>query len=292
MSDLLFQNSTPLQRRNNLQFIELMKSASDVNANEGSISGASVQDNYATFDNDNKEYKHGNHTMNVIINPVLTYVVYALDTSSAQHVSNCCSQFYTAEELNNAKDILWQVADPDIIGPYKRRNDGSTRSREEALAVDVTEAMKKLDAAGFTPQLAVDPIGLHRIPKVTPAETEPIAMCERLVAMESRVKSLETSLSANVARTLSVEEKVEGMCGYANAARPTPPTVMPPPRTMKKAAPVNVTADVHATLVSNVPLDQTKIKPCATVQRPQNISRDARYQIAGGRKLEDRKSVV
>ena len=150
------------------------------------------------------------------------FVIYALDNSSTQHVSNCCVQFYTAEEQSLAKVMLWDIVDPQIIGRHKKRTDGSTPSKEEALANDITDALKKLDAASATPAVAVDLIGLNRIPTFTPAGTDSIFMCQKLVAMEARLKSFQETLSDNVIRTITIQDKVNNMTSYANAVQAMP----------------------------------------------------------------------
>ncbi len=154
----------------------------------------------------------------VIFNPVLSYVAFALDTSTTDHVNNCCVQFYDVEELNHAKDTLWNTVDNDLIGPYIRRRDGTTRSEAEALCIDITSAIQKLDLADKLPRIAVDYAGLHRIPKALPSETNALSMCERLVTMESRLKEMEYTLSNNVCKTMSIEEKVNNMTSYSSAA--------------------------------------------------------------------------
>ena len=130
-----------------------------------------TSDDTKVKDHEDRRTDQDDYTERVILNPVLCYMVHALDNSSTQHVSSCCSQFYTAEELKFAKDILWNIADKNVIGRSKNRIDGANRSKEEALANDITEALKKLDAAGATPRVAVDPMGLNRVPKITAAET-------------------------------------------------------------------------------------------------------------------------
>jgi hypothetical protein len=140
-----------------------------------------------------------------------------MDNSPVGYVTNCCIQFYTVEELTRAKDIIWDVADTDIVGPYIRRRDGPKRSAVDNVAADITGAIQKLDLAGMVPKVAVDPRGLNRIPKVIPAETNALSMCERLVVMESRIKQLEESMSDNVCKTISISEKVNNMTSYANA---------------------------------------------------------------------------
>ncbi len=42
----------------------------------------------------------------IVVNPVLTYVAHALDTSPIEHVNTCCVQFYSSEELNLASQMI------------------------------------------------------------------------------------------------------------------------------------------------------------------------------------------
>ena len=58
-----------------------------------------------------------------------------------------------------------------MIGVYTKRCDGSTRSVSDIIVLDITGAIQKLDIAGIILNVAVDPMGLNRIPKVTPSET-------------------------------------------------------------------------------------------------------------------------
>ena len=102
--------------------------------------GKPLEDYIETLSNDENGSCHGaaeeavpnvvvntsnNHTDTVIIDPVLFYVIYALDNSPAGYdVTNCCIKLYTIEELTRAKDIIWDVADSDVVGPYIKRRDG------------------------------------------------------------------------------------------------------------------------------------------------------------------------
>ena len=101
----------------------------------------------------------------------------------------------------------------------KKRTDGSTGPKEEALAYDISDALKKPDAAGATPAVAVEPIGLNRIPICTPAETDSISMCQKLVAMETRLKSFEETLGDYVIHTIAIQDEANNMTTYANAGR-------------------------------------------------------------------------
>lgn len=165
----------------------------------------------------------------IIVDPVLTYVAFSLDTSPAEYVNTCCVQFYTADELKRAKLLLWGKIGEDILGSNVKRRDGSSRSESEAIIMDITAAVQKLDALGKLPSFLVDPVGLHRIPKCNPSEMNSVSMCERLVQMEQRLKMVENSLSENVVKTLGMEEKVHKMTSYATVVTGRPSPSAPPP---------------------------------------------------------------
>jgi hypothetical protein len=165
----------------------------------------------------------------VILNSVLTYVVYALDNSTADDIISCCVQFYTCDELRLAQKSLWDNCDVNIIGPCVRRRDSSVRSEVEALTSDIIAAVQKLDSAGVLPTFAVDSIGLHRIPKCKPSETNTLSMCERLVTLETRLRSVEESLSDNVCRTLKIEDNMTYKPCYACVTKDTSANINRPP---------------------------------------------------------------
>jgi len=120
-------------------------------------------------------------------------------------------QFYSVEELTRAKDILWGTANSDVIGVYTEGLDGSIRSVSDIIASDITGAIQKLDIAGIVPI-----VELNRIPNVIPSETNALSMCERLAAVENRVRKLEVTVGENVSKTAVMVEKVEKGKGYGS----------------------------------------------------------------------------
>jgi len=97
---------------------------------------------------------------------------------------------YTAKELSLVMDMLYDIADSQIIGRNKNRTDGCTRSKKDVLANDLLYTLKKLDATGATLNIAVDPIGPNRTMTFTSNETISLSMCRRLVSMETILSHL------------------------------------------------------------------------------------------------------
>ncbi len=180
----------------------------------------------------------------VVLNAVLTYISNGLDNSPVEYISRCVHDFYTLEELTDAKDILWYVGDKDVIPKFTRRRDTSNRSVIDATISDIIEAIQALDAADIMPHFAVDRICLQRLPRVSPAEISSISVCERLAKLEQRMSTNEDSISVNVGKVIRLEESFSrttyaGIAGRSPTENQTivPERLvvnMPPPRTVPR----------------------------------------------------------
>ena len=62
-------------------------------------------------------------SVEVTLSPVLTYVIYSLDSSPVDLIKAACREFYTLEELQSAKETLWEIGDNSVLPPLKRRRD-------------------------------------------------------------------------------------------------------------------------------------------------------------------------
>ena len=155
------------------------------------------------------------HYQTVVINSVLVYVANSMSNSAADTIKKCCSDFYTYEELIAAKNLLWDVGDSKVLPTKKNRREGTTRPVIEAVIDDIVDGMTHLDARDIVPPFGVDILGLNRIPKVIPAETLSLSICERLVSLENRIRNTEDVLSNNVAKTMNLEEKISISTSYA-----------------------------------------------------------------------------
>ena len=154
-----------------------------------------------------------------MINAVLCYVTFSLNNPS-------CQEFYSIEELCMAKDILCKYADTNVRPQYRRR-DSTGRSELEAVICDILDRIKALDNAQKMPRYALDPAGLYRIPRSIPAENTHISVCEHLLTLESRLSSVEDTLSSNVCNTMQMEDSMSKAVPYADAAKIMPSSKLP-----------------------------------------------------------------
>ena len=96
--------------------------------------------------------------------------------------------------------------------------------------------------------MAVDSSGLHRIPKVIPAETNALSMCERMAVMESRIQQPEESMSVNVCKTITKGDKMDKITIYANAVTDGAVPAAPKPVYVKVSPPLRPNISVQCVL--------------------------------------------
>ena len=135
-------------------------------------------------------------TNGVVLDPVLTYIASGINTSTVQAVKAVCREFYSQAELLRAKDLLWKVADANIVGQIVTRKNSSKSDMGDKIADDLVTAVKKLGSAGVLPIFAVGPMGLARVPKASPHETMSINVCQRLNELEENMQKVLNVLSA------------------------------------------------------------------------------------------------
>ena len=154
----------------------------------------------------------------VTIDPMLTYVAHSINNSPIESVQRACRGFYTLEEVNKSKEILWNVGDENVLPPFKRRRDSPKMSEIDKTIEDIVSGVHKLDSSSKLPVFAVDPVGLGRIPKAMPAEMHPISVCERINRLEAQI----TQLADLEARMEQAERRIEKVpTSYAAAVAST-----------------------------------------------------------------------
>ena len=106
----------------------------------------------------------------VIVQPMLTYIVYALQSGTADKVKNAVLGYFANDQIQGAKDCLWENCNTPIIGDKQRRKDSSVRSDKEANVQDIINAISKLDEKEKMPCFAIDAYSLYMIPRSHPEE--------------------------------------------------------------------------------------------------------------------------
>jgi len=111
-----------------------------------------------------------------------------------------------------AKNLLWEIDNQTVL-PAKINMQSC-----EKLMEDIIDPLTGLDAENKLPRIAVDPLGLNRIPKIKPVESLSVSICERVRLLQPKLQSVDIELSVNVTRIIKLEGKVNAPTTYASLA--------------------------------------------------------------------------
>ena len=154
-----------------------------------------------------------------VTQPLLAYMAYALQSSTAEHVRTVITGHFTVADITEAKMTLWKQCGGEIIGvDMPRRRDSNARSIAEAHVQDMLMAMNKLDNADKLPLFMIDAYSLGKIPRWHPEEVNTISLADRMLRTENKVAALQEAVDRNTAESLVRRDAHERMT-YANAAR-------------------------------------------------------------------------
>ncbi|ELT92058.1 hypothetical protein CAPTEDRAFT_212951, partial [Capitella teleta] len=115
-----------------------------------------------------------------------------------------------ADELLEAKNLLWDAANNDIIGRNTVRRNTVRGSETLKIVDDIFDALTSLNNLDATPKFAVGPEQLNRMPKASANEALPISICERINCLETQMRQLMEQMIAPKHRLrLSYSEAVQ-----------------------------------------------------------------------------------
>ena len=144
-----------------------------------------------------------------ILNPVLAYSVYGLLNGSAANVRAAVLGYFTADQINEAKDVLWENCDQSVIGTKYLRREGTVTSKVEANVGDIFKALQKLDSEEKMPDIGVSSKDLGNIPQSHPEELNNISLVDRLNTMEKRLTKFQEVLDRTVCENMELKDKVD-----------------------------------------------------------------------------------
>ena len=145
---------------------------------------------------------------NVVLQPILAYVHYALQSDTADTIKKAVLGLFTVNDIKEAKDILVQHADNSITGAVKSRQDGVTRTQSEADAQDIINAMIKLDRAPSMPIFAVPSLQLGIIPRSHPEELNNITLVDKLHQLDEKWTRCQELMDRAPCENMTLTERV------------------------------------------------------------------------------------
>ena len=155
----------------------------------------------------------------VLIDPVIGYIVFSLQSGSIENVKNAVLGHFTEEQISLAKDILWSHCDSKIIGLRPKRKVSPSRSVREADVMDILQAWAKLETSDNLPMVAISAFSLGVIPRSHPEELNNISFLDRLNRMEKRMSNMQTGLDEVVAQNLYLRDSLRAISSYSNVVK-------------------------------------------------------------------------
>ncbi|ELU15695.1 hypothetical protein CAPTEDRAFT_201113 [Capitella teleta] len=146
----------------------------------------------------------------IILSNVLAYAAYGVATSTSDHTKEACVDFFSSEEIIDARDLLWGKCENGVLPKMIKRQNTTTKKGLLLTTSDIIEAIQKLGDSGSMPIFAVEFSSLGRLPLAKPSGKCPISLCERMAKLEARARtssvwSLESAASKSDAPTEGFE---------------------------------------------------------------------------------------
>ena len=153
-------------------------------------------------------------------NALLAYTVYSMQSGTAEKITSVVRAHFTIDDVIIAKDKLWDAADQSIIGPRKRRRDGTIKSEKHSHTEDVVTALYQLDAADKMPHITLSAMDLGCIPRSHPEELNEISMADRLNRMEERLSALTEVVDRTVGINMTLKDQMNAIQQDSHASFP------------------------------------------------------------------------
>lgn len=159
----------------------------------------------------------------IILNNVLAYAAYGVATSTSDHTKEACVDFFSSEEIIDARDLLWGKCENGILPKMIKRQNTTTKKGLLLTTSDIIEAIQKLGDSGSMPIFAVEFSSLGRLPLAKPSEKCPISLCERMAKLEARVGECESAMTETNCAIASMQSKISYASIAMQPAGPAPP---------------------------------------------------------------------
>ena len=156
--------------------------------------------------------------------PLLSYLSLIQHESSKDMMKTAILEFYSDAEISEAKEILWNTYDEELLGKKQKRNLGGDRSIREKETDDILEALSLVDRnQNEWDCVTFCCVNWRRLPRSSPEELNMISILDRLAVVEQKLKRVNEVSSSHTAQLVAVEWDMSEM------KKTAPPPAMPPP---------------------------------------------------------------
>ena len=159
----------------------------------------------------------------------MTYVVYGLNSGTTSAVKRAVLGHFTDEKVSQAKDILFENCEKEIIGDKKKRVTTSARSNTEANLDDVIAAIQLLGPKRKLPTFAVSACDMSNMPRSHPEEINNISMADRMNRLEETVEALKGLVDRTLTENSQIKEELKELKSVHVPLTYTDKIKIPPP---------------------------------------------------------------
>ena len=140
------------------------------------------------------------------ISEILAYACHYMHNSTLDNIKKVIESFYTEDEVNEGKRLLWDVSKDDL-DPFVTRKKTNKRSCSSANIDDIFEALIKLDANEKLPKFVA--YNISKIPDRQPEEFNLLFIIDRLNNVEKKIKLHMETLSNHAVDIIMLKENNE-----------------------------------------------------------------------------------
>ena len=100
------------------------------------------------------------------------------------------NETFSLEEVKSVRTTLWELCHEGYLPAVKNRQATARRSEQQAIVGDIVEWLHILTELDKRSCLVVNVSGLARISKFQIEEINETALCEKMVRMETKIRSM------------------------------------------------------------------------------------------------------
>ena len=166
-------------------------------------------------DDDEYDDEETDGAADLVANELLTYAFTYIDNSSPEMLMKTIEEFYSDNEIHDAKETLWQVYGPVLQGTKSRRS-GSVRTAAKAEVEDIIlNGVLALRNKDIEMSVQFCALNIKRLPRFSPEEINMQTILNRVAKLEMQMKGVQDQCSYNAARITVVESERSGPA-YSN----------------------------------------------------------------------------
>lgn len=256
--------------------------------------------------NDMQSFNGSANRRDIILDPLLGYMHYALQSGTVDKVKDAVLGFFSLEAITKAKLALFDNCDASLIGTYKQHRTGTNRSEGEAHVLDIISALKQLDDNQQMPIIAIPSTDLRAIPRSHPEELNTISMVDRLNQMEEKMRQVQQCMDNTIAQNMALGDRVmtlentrSSYSSVLSSSAPIPASAPPAPNTSRHLPASEMRADNRRqderppTRLA-VPITIQRHDSISNVSEHSNISETSGYQYQSHykKKLQRRNNII